>query len=73
MFLFLSRFQNIKDTILKANHNKIPNYVPLPQSFSEHQRYNFESKSQHSSPPFSVGNSCFQNIKDTILKANHNL
>ena len=40
--------------------------------FSEHQRYNFESKSQQAWKKAMREYCCFQNIKDTILKANHN-
>ena len=65
-------FQNIKDTILKANHNPSLFVKYFKKLFSEHQRYNFESKSQLDAIAGYLINGCFQNIKDTILKANHN-
>ena len=40
--------------------------------FSICQRYNFESKSQLTSPVLLSQSSCFRYVKDTILKANHN-
>ena len=65
-------FRPIKDTILRANHNKLSQQEKEKKVFQTYQRYNFESKSQ---PPVATSNPlsrCFRPIKDTILRANHN-
>ena len=41
--------------------------------FQTYQRYNFESKSQHLADWQNWTKRCFRPIKDTILKANHNM
>ena len=41
--------------------------------FQTYQRYNFESKSQLQDGNHKTQFGCFRPIKDTILKANHNI
>ncbi len=76
-------FRPIKDTILRANHNlrfmRFISYVVF-QTYQRYnfesksyQRYNFESKSQRSPCSSDVSPWCFRPIKDTILRANHNI
>ena len=62
----------IKDTILKANHNHTWSYFFEIRLYDVYQRYNFESKSQHSFLITLKRLGCMTYIKDTILKANHN-
>ena len=66
-------FRYVKDTILKANHNVEIYNSGITQLFPICQRYNFESKSQPFFDAGNVGAGCFRYVKDTILKANHNL
>ena len=62
----------VKDTILKANHNQ-PIYVRSNKKLYESsQRYNFESKSQLIHQRVDQKARCMNQVKDTILKANHN-
>ena len=65
-------FRPIKDTILRANHNYRLLGISLCEVFQTYQRYNFESKSQHSRHVSFYTPWCFRPIKDTILRANHN-
>ena len=69
----LDCFRYVKDTILKANHNNFKHVRDFIKLFSICQRYNFESKSQHSYENDKSSIYCFRYVKDTILKANHNL
>ena len=65
-------FQQCKDTKMKANHNK---KLPVDFKFSlfpTMQRYKNESKSQHDDEYGLSQKSCFQQCKDTKMKANHN-
>ena len=66
-------FRPIKDTILKANHNAALHLLAEIKVFQTYQRYNFESKSQQALGNVTDNGWCFRPIKDTILKANHNL
>ena len=68
----LGCFQWLKGTNLKANHNT---YVTIRLGillFPMAQRYKFESKSQLSFPYLIFEFGCFQWLKGTNLKANHN-
>ena len=66
-------FRYVKDTNLKANHNKrLPSFL-RKLLFSIRQRYKFESKSQQHKVAQQVVVNCFRYVKDTNLKANHNL
>ena len=69
----LSCFRYVKDTILKANHNFKSSFRDAFELFSICQRYNFESKSQLQRVRMPHSISCFRYVKDTILKANHNV
>ena len=66
-------FRPIKDTILKANHNRTFRRFIFTLVFQTYQRYNFESKSQQAHDGYNTAGRCFRPIKDTILKANHNI
>ena len=66
-------FRYVKDTILKANHNPYQSTLHVKQLFPICQRYNFESKSQPKLSEEDIKINCFRYVKDTILKANHNL
>ena len=66
-------FRPAKDTILRANHNKNVTIFWINGVFQTYQRYNFESKSQLTTCCCCVQGRCFRPIKDTILRANHNI
>ena len=61
-----------KGTILKANHNYISIFSGIFSLYFIYQRYDFESKSQHSGANGRTSGRCISYTKGTILKANHN-
>ena len=66
-------YQEIKDTILKANHNKYNRSDDHEKLLSRDQRTILKANHNHDLLTVLVNQSCYQEIKDTILKANHNL
>ena len=67
-----SCFQWLKGTNLKANHNGIGKVSGNRKLFPMAQRYKFESKSQQWLLACESEKGCFQWLKGTNLKANHN-
>ncbi len=66
-------FRYVKDTFLKAIHNKLPKQNFLMLLFPICQRYIFESYSQPPPLPSVRKLRCFRYVKDTFLKAIHNI
>ena len=70
---FTCCFQWVKDTNLKANHNIGCRLLLRCRVVSNGSKILIWKQITTSLPAFEVINSCFQWVKDTNLKANHNI
>ena len=62
----------VKDTLLKAIHNKKTTIISFIKLFPLCQRYSFESNSQLCPLLTKPLKNCSHYVKDTLLKAIHN-